>query len=76
MTPAAGWGTVEDVANAVCFLCSDQAGWINGQVIAVDGGWSATKFLSEEALSAERTPVEPDWTHSGHPPQRGLKGQS
>lgn len=31
-------GTVEDIANAVLFFASDQAGWITGQTLAVDGG--------------------------------------
>jgi 3-oxoacyl-[acyl-carrier protein] reductase len=31
-------GTAEDVANVVAFLVSDQAGYITGQVIQVDGG--------------------------------------
>ncbi|EAQ12852.1 NAD(P)-dependent dehydrogenase (short-subunit alcohol dehydrogenase family) [Maritimibacter alkaliphilus HTCC2654] len=65
MTPAAGWGTVEDIANAIWFLSSPQSAWINGQILAVDGGWSSTKYLSETALSAPREAVEPDWTHSG-----------
>jgi NAD(P)-dependent dehydrogenase (short-subunit alcohol dehydrogenase family) len=56
MTPAARPGTVEDVAELVGFLCSDAGSFINGQVIAVDGGWSSTKYLSEEALNAERVP--------------------
>lgn len=67
MTPSHREGTVGDVANAVTFLCSEKAGWINGQVIAIDGGWSSTKFLSEEALSARRTMVKPKFTHSGKP---------
>lgn len=58
MTPANRPGTAEDVAELVAFLCSPAGSFINGQVIAVDGGWSATKFLSEEALSAVRTPPE------------------
>lgn len=70
MTPSERTGTPEDVANAIFFLASPAAGWINGQVLAIDGGWSATKFLSEKALMAERLPVEPDWTHSGKPVMR------
>ena len=31
-------GKVDDVANAVLFLASDQTSWITGQVLSVDGG--------------------------------------
>ena len=31
-------GTPEDVAHAVAFLASEQAAYITGQVLAVDGG--------------------------------------
>lgn len=31
-------GTVDDIAAAVLFLASEQAGWITGQTLAVDGG--------------------------------------
>jgi 3-oxoacyl-[acyl-carrier protein] reductase len=31
-------GTAEDVAGAVCFLASDEASYITGQVLAVNGG--------------------------------------
>ena len=30
--------TPEDVANAVCFLASAEAGMINGAILTVDGG--------------------------------------
>jgi 3-oxoacyl-[acyl-carrier protein] reductase len=38
MTPLGRLGTVEDVANAVVFLASDEACFITGQVLSVDGG--------------------------------------
>ncbi len=37
-TPLGRLGTVDDVANAVLFLASDEASFITGQVLAVDGG--------------------------------------
>ena len=38
--PARKFGTADDVAKAVAFLASDDAAYITGQVIAVDGGMS------------------------------------
>jgi len=37
-TPLGRLGTPEDVASAVRFLCSDEAGFITGEVLLVDGG--------------------------------------
>ena len=39
-TPMGRLGTPADIGNAVVLLCSELAGWITGQVIAVDGGSS------------------------------------
>jgi NAD(P)-dependent dehydrogenase (short-subunit alcohol dehydrogenase family) len=36
-------GTVDDIAALGTFLLSDQAGWITGQVIGVDGGMAGVK---------------------------------
>jgi 3-oxoacyl-[acyl-carrier protein] reductase len=38
MTPLGRPGTAEDIANAVAFLVSDEAAFITGQVLSVDGG--------------------------------------
>jgi len=37
--PAGRWGTPKDVAGAAVFLASDNANYINGFTLAVDGGW-------------------------------------
>lgn len=39
--PLARYGSEEEIANAIGFLCSPQASYINGQVLAVDGGFDA-----------------------------------
>src|SRR5882724_7086806 len=41
VVPAGRRGTVEDIASAVCYLASDEAGYITGHTLVVDGGWRA-----------------------------------
>jgi meso-butanediol dehydrogenase / (S,S)-butanediol dehydrogenase / diacetyl reductase len=57
MTPFDRDGTTEDVANTVYFLASKEGSYINGQTIALDGGWSTTKYLCHEALVCGRVPA-------------------
>lgn len=37
-TPAARWGTPEDLAGAAVFLASDASNFVNGHILYVDGG--------------------------------------
>jgi meso-butanediol dehydrogenase/(S,S)-butanediol dehydrogenase/diacetyl reductase len=39
--PLNRYGLVEEIASVTGFLCSDAAGYVNGQVLAVDGGFEA-----------------------------------
>jgi NAD(P)-dependent dehydrogenase (short-subunit alcohol dehydrogenase family) len=41
LVPAGIRGSVEDIASAVCFLASDEASYITGHSLVVDGGWRA-----------------------------------
>ena len=43
-TPMGRLGTVEDIARAICFLASDDAGFVTAQGLAVDGGVTFTNI--------------------------------
>ena len=40
--PLGRYGTPEEIASAVGFLCSPAASYVNGQILAVDGGFDST----------------------------------
>ncbi len=44
-TPSGRIGEPEEVAAAVSFLVGEEAGWINGAVLPLDGGFSAASFF-------------------------------
>ncbi len=46
-SPLGRLGTPEDIAHAVGFLLSDRAGFVNGQVLRVDGGLAVSPRLSD-----------------------------
>jgi 2-deoxy-D-gluconate 3-dehydrogenase len=39
--PAGRWGEPSDLAGAAVFLASDASDYVNGHILAVDGGWLA-----------------------------------
>jgi len=39
--PAGRWGKVEEVGQLALYLCSDDAGFITGTDVLIDGGWTA-----------------------------------
>jgi len=41
LVPVGTRGTVDDIAAAVCWLASDDASYVNGHALVVDGGWRA-----------------------------------
>lgn len=64
MQPIPRAGTPEDIANAACFLASDEASFITGQTLVVDGGLTAGAWMHPSfgpdagALMAELLGVE------------------
>lgn len=44
-------GNTGDIAQAILYLCSPAGRFINGHVLVIDGGWTATHSLSKEALA-------------------------
>ncbi|ACI59469.1 short-chain dehydrogenase/reductase SDR (plasmid) [Rhizobium leguminosarum bv. trifolii WSM2304] len=45
--PLARYGSVREIAVTVAFLISDEASYINGQILAVDGGFSSAGLMVE-----------------------------
>jgi glucose 1-dehydrogenase len=41
LTPIGNAASIEDIANAACFLVSSKADHITGQTIVIDGGWTS-----------------------------------
>jgi NAD(P)-dependent dehydrogenase (short-subunit alcohol dehydrogenase family) len=41
MIPAGRRGTVEEIAAAVCYLASEEAAYVTGHTLVIDGGWAA-----------------------------------
>ena len=41
-TPAGRWGTLEEIGPAAVFLASDEASFVNGHILAVDGAFSGS----------------------------------
>ncbi len=51
--PMRRWGTPEDMAAAALFLASDDAGYISGANLFVDGGWETTGYPNLEPFHAQ-----------------------
>lgn len=49
-------GTPQDIADAVCFLASDRSGYVSGQEIVVDGGWSSAMLAMVPRPGFDREP--------------------
>ncbi len=47
MVPLGRYGSTQEIAAAVAFLASAQASYVNGQILAVDGGFIAAGMLTE-----------------------------
>ncbi len=46
-TPMGRAGQPEEIAGAASFLCSDDAAYVTGQVLAVDGGQTSSAYISD-----------------------------
>jgi meso-butanediol dehydrogenase/(S,S)-butanediol dehydrogenase/diacetyl reductase len=49
-TPIGRVGKPNDISGVVAFLCSEDAAFIVGQTLVVDGGWLESKYMPREAF--------------------------
>jgi meso-butanediol dehydrogenase/(S,S)-butanediol dehydrogenase/diacetyl reductase len=54
--PLNRYGTTAEIAAAVAFLCSESASYVNGQTLAVDGGFESTGVGLPTLRRARRKP--------------------
>ena len=66
--PLARLGTVQEVAATALFLASDEASFINGQTIAVDGGFTAAglRVTQLNPITGHREPMHTGDAKAGH----------
>lgn len=57
ITPLGRLGTPEDIASVVRFLCSDEACFVTGQILAVDGGVSLHENVSIARIATEMADI-------------------
>lgn len=57
MVPMHRYGTAQEIANGILFLASDQASYITGHTLAIDGGFVAAGVLVSDLFP--KTPTEP-----------------
>lgn len=50
MVPMRRYGSTDEVADGIVFLCSEQASYITGQTLAIDGGFVAAGMLVTELV--------------------------
>lgn len=55
MIPLARYGTPEEIGDAVAYLCSDGARYVNGQTLFVDGGFLAGGVAVRAAQDSAKT---------------------
>ena len=49
--PMKRWGTPEDIAAAALFLASDDAAYISGSNLVVDGAWETTGYPNLQSFT-------------------------
>jgi 3-oxoacyl-[acyl-carrier protein] reductase len=57
LIPLGRWATADEIARAIAMLCSDDAAYITGTCVTIDGGW--TRALYPDSIRKQMLPERP-----------------
>jgi NAD(P)-dependent dehydrogenase (short-subunit alcohol dehydrogenase family) len=60
MVPMRRYGTPDEIADGIVFLCSEQASYVTGQTLAIDGGFVAAGILVHDLHDKSPSSTRPD----------------
>ncbi len=59
MVPMRRYGSIDEIADGIAFMTSEEASYITGQTLAIDGGFVAAGLLVNDLFAKAQSPRQP-----------------